>query len=125
MNELVSCRILQDRVAQLQKIAPDAEDPMDRELRARQLHNSGNLECAEGNWNAAIEKYKSNTAIENYKSSNAIKTLLHSSIQGHCRAHLCLGRAYYFKGDWDNAREQYGRAEKYFDRRPSSAWIAQ
>jgi tetratricopeptide (TPR) repeat protein len=117
--DLVSCRILQDRVVQLQKVAFDAQDPVDQGLRARQLHNSGNLECAEGNWN---------TAIENYISSSALReTSLQSPIEGYGRTHLCLGRAYYFKGEWDSAREHYRRAANFFDQDPirSSAWIAQ
>lgn len=118
-NDLISCRNLQDKVEKLQKVAFHAEDPIDRELRARQLHNSGNLACAEGNWN---------TAIDNYKASNAMKaTVLQFSIQEYGRTHLCLGRAYYFKGEWDNAREHYRQATNIFDQDSthSSAWLAQ
>jgi Flp pilus assembly protein TadD len=91
---------------------------MDQQLRARQLHNSGNLECAEGNWAAAIE---------NYALSNAVKDKSKYTFVGCGRTHLCLGRAYYFKGEWESAREQYRRAAKLFDQDPtcSSNWIAQ
>jgi hypothetical protein len=101
-NDLVSCRNVQDKVMQLQKVAFNIEDPVDRELRVRQLHNSGNFACAVGSWN---------TAIENYIASNAMKaTISQFSIQKYGRTHLCLGRAYFFKGDWDSARDHYRQA---------------
>jgi len=118
-NDLIGCRILRGKVAQLQKVTFDAEDSIDRELLARQLHNSGNLECAEGNWN---------TAIENYTSSSAVKdTILQFSVLSYTRTQLCLGRAYYFKGEWESARVHYERSAKHFEQDPrlSPIWIAQ
>lgn len=118
-NDLVSCRNVQDKVMKLQKVAFNPEDPMDRELRVHQLHNSGNFACAEGNWN---------TAVENYRASNAMKaTVSQYSLQKYGRTYLCLGRAYYFKGDWDSARDHYRQAAQFFDQdlRRSPTWMAQ
>ena len=118
-NDLASCQNVQDKVMQLQKVAFNAADTKDRELRANQLHNSGNFACAMGSWD---------TAIKNYTASNAMKaTIPQFSIQKYGRTHLCLGRAYYFKGDWNSAREHYRQAEQFFNQelRHSSTWIAQ